>query len=113
MLGDAKLLRRATENVLRNAIRHAPEGTAVEIEVRPSPGAVIITVRDHGTGVPDGSEEAIFEPFVRVEPDRSRASGGLGLGLAITRRAIALHGGTAVAENAHPGLLVTIRLLAL
>ncbi|MFO0957139.1 MAG: ATP-binding protein [Isosphaeraceae bacterium] len=110
VLGDANLLRRAAENVLRNAIRHAPEGSAVDVALHRADGGVTIAVRDRGTGVPGGSEEAIFRPFFRVDPDRSRASGGVGLGLAITRRALAIHGGEVVAENAHPGLLVKIRL---
>jgi signal transduction histidine kinase len=108
--GDRELLRRAVENVLRNAIRYAPEGTMVEIDVRPEPGAATIAVRDFGVGVPDQALGAIFDPFFRVEGDRSRSSGGVGLGLAIARRAVALHGGTIAARNAHPGLCVTIGL---
>jgi nitrogen-specific signal transduction histidine kinase len=69
-----------------------------------------ISVRDHGPGVPDDLLGAIFEPFVRGEGDRSRASGGVGLGLAIARRAIGLHRGTIKAQNANPGLLVQIEL---
>ena len=69
-------------------------------------------MRDHGPGVPDDLLGAIFEPFVRVEGDRSRASGGVGLGLAIARRAVDLHRGRITAQNAHPGLLVRIELPA-
>jgi signal transduction histidine kinase len=69
-----------------------------------------ISVRDHGPGVPDDLLGAIFEPFVRVEGGRSRARGGVGLGLAIARRAIGLHRGTIKAQNANPGLLVQIEL---
>ena len=108
--GDRKLLHRAGENVLRNAIRHAPEGTAIDIELRRTNGTATIRVRDRGTGVPDDSLEQIFDPFFRIETDRSRSSGGVGLGLTITRRAVALHGGEAFATNAKPGLTVTIRL---
>ncbi len=70
----------------------------------------MITVRDRGTGVPEELLAAIFEPFFRVEGDRSRASGGVGLGLAIARRAVDLHRGRISAHNAFPGLLVTIEL---
>ncbi len=109
-LGDRELLRRAVENVLRNAIRHAPEGSAVEVELRLQADRATISVRDRGTGVPEGSLEAIFDPFYRVDDDRSRASGGVGLGLSIARRAVELHRGTIGARNAHPGLLVAIEL---
>ena len=81
--GERELLRRAVENVLRNAVRHGPEGTAVVVELRQSPGTVTVSIRDHGPGVPEDCLETIFEPFYRVGRDRSRASGGIGLGLSI------------------------------
>ena len=108
--GERELLRRAVENVLRNAIRYAPEGTAIEVDLRGDDGAATVVVRDHGVGVPDPALGSIFEPFFRVEGDRSRTSGGVGLGLAIARRAVALHGGRIAASNARPGLSVTIDL---
>jgi two-component system sensor histidine kinase CpxA len=108
--GERELLRRAIENVLRNAIRHAPEGTAVRIGLGLGPGAVTITVRDHGPGVPEGSLEDIFEPFYRLGEDRGRSNGGVGLGLSIARRAVLLHQGRLGARNAGPGLLVTMEL---
>jgi two-component system sensor histidine kinase CpxA len=108
--GERELLRRAIENVVRNAIRHAPEGTAVEIDLERRDGAASLVVRDHGPGVPPDRLEAIFEPFFRVEPDRSRTSGGVGLGLAIARRAVVLHRGRISARNAGPGLAVSIEL---
>lgn len=108
--GDRRLLHRAGENVLRNAIRHAPESTAVEVGLSRANGHATIAIRDHGPGVPDAALQSIFDPFFRVDTDRSRSSGGVGLGLAITRRAVSLHGGEVSASNAHPGLLVTITL---
>jgi two-component system sensor histidine kinase CpxA len=108
--GEPELLRRAIENVVRNAIRHAPEGTAVEIGLEHRGAAAAIVVRDRGPGVPDDSLGMIFEPFFRVEGHRSRASGGTGLGLAIARRAVDLHQGRITAQNADPGLLITIEL---
>ena len=109
-LGDPELLRRAVENVLRNAIRHAPEGTLVEVELASQPGLATIAIRDFGAGVPDEALGAIFEPFFRVDNDRSRSSGGVGLGLSIARRAIDLHFGRIEAQNARPGLRVVIEL---
>jgi signal transduction histidine kinase len=68
--------------------------------------AVEIRVRDHGPGVPESMLDEIWKPFYRVETDRSRALGGTGIGLAITHRAVTLHGGRAAARNAADGGLV-------
>ncbi|WP_422931871.1 sensor histidine kinase [Singulisphaera sp. PoT] len=108
--GDPELLRRAFENILRNAIRHAPVGTSVDVNLASDSNGALVLIRDHGPGVPSESLSAIFQPFFRVEGDRSRESGGVGLGLAIARRAIALHNGTITAHNAAPGLAVETRL---
>ncbi len=108
--GDRELLRRACENVLRNAIRHAPPGSAVEIELARHEGRAEVVVRDHGPGVPREALHEIFEPFFRVEGHRDRSSGGVGLGLAIARRAVDLHRGHITAFNANPGLSVVIEL---
>ena len=106
--GDEELIRRALENVIRNAIRYAPQGTAVDIELNKFADRAVVAVRDHGPGVPEDALSRIFDPFYRVDTDRNRASGGLGLGLAIARRAVQLHKGNLSAQNAHPGLLVTM-----
>jgi signal transduction histidine kinase len=108
--GDPELLRRAIENVVRNAIRYAPEGTTVDIDLRATEGLAQICVRDHGPGVPESALPRIFDAFYRVEEDRDRASGGVGLGLAIAKRAVELHQGKLYARNASPGLLVAIEL---
>jgi two-component system sensor histidine kinase CpxA len=113
--GNGELLRRAVENVVRNAVRYTREGMAVEIalcRVREE-GAVyaVITVRDHGPGVPEAALAKLFLPFYRVDDARDRQSGGTGIGLAITDRAVRLHNGTVNARNATGGgLLIEIRL---
>jgi len=115
--GVEELLRSAIENVVRNGLRYAPEGTAVEVALRRQNGAgdnfAVISVRDHGLGVPEESLEKIFRPFYRTEDARDRQSGGgTGLGLAITERAVRLHGGTIKAVNAPGGgLAVEMKLL--
>ena len=73
---------------------------------------MVTTVRDYGPGVPEDALPRLFDPFYRVESDRGRTSGGIGLGLSIARRAIELHKGNIRAKNVHPGLEVTMEFLA-
>lgn len=111
--GAPPLLRRAIENVLRNAIRHAPPGTSVDVTVTRTTDACEVVVRDYGPGVPEHELGNILEPFYRVEPHRDRSTGGVGLGLAIALHAVRLHDGSVTVTNANPGLSVAIRLPAL
>jgi two-component system, OmpR family, sensor histidine kinase CpxA len=108
LCADRELLRRAIENIVRNAIHHAPERTDIEIELGSSSSGAFISVRDSGSGVPDEHLEAIFRPFYRVDDSRAEATGGVGLGLAIAERAIRVHHGNVWAENGNPGLRVCI-----
>ena len=108
--GNPELLRRAVENIVRNAIRYSPEGAIVQISLKRSGPMYKIAVRDFGSGVPDESLAHIFDPFYRVEKDRGRTSGGVGLGLAIAKRAVELHHGIMRAFNQKPGLVVEIDL---
>ena len=108
--GERELLHRAVENIVRNAIRHTSQGTTVEIALELRGDMAVTSVGDHGPGVPEALLSDIFKPFFRVEDDRSRASGGVGLGLAIARRAVEVHQGKIAAHNARPGLVITISL---
>ncbi|HEX7333525.1 MAG TPA: ATP-binding protein [Pyrinomonadaceae bacterium] len=110
--GVEELLRSAVENVVRNAVRYTPEGTAVEVALRKQNGNAVIRVRDRGKGVPNEALEKIFRPFYRTEDARDRQSGGgTGLGLAITERAVHMHGGSVHATNAADGgLAIEMRL---
>lgn len=112
VFGNADLLRRAIENVVRNAIFYTSDGTKVEIGLFvTAPEVVCVEVKDHGPGVPDRALEHLFEPFYRVDEARARETGGTGIGLAICQRVIQLHGGTIRARNNTPhGLVVTIEL---
>jgi two-component system sensor histidine kinase CpxA len=107
--GNGELLRRAIENVLRNAIRFSPICTTVEVKARRDCEKIVIEIRDRGPGVSEADLERIFEPFFRVSFARERDSGGTGLGLAITERVMSLHSGRVTARN-HPagGLIVTL-----
>ncbi len=110
--GNRELLRRAVENVVRNALRYTAEGTAVMLSCqRDGQGDALLTVQDQGPGVPEQMLAAIFQPFYRVAEARDRQSGGTGIGLAITARTLALHGGTVTARNRpEGGLEVAMRL---
>lgn len=108
--GSRELLRRAVENVLRNAIRYSPDGSPIEIALSRVNGHACFTVRDLGPGVPEESLGRIFDPFFRVEEARNTNGGGSGLGLSIAKRATHAHHGAIVAENAKPGLRVRINL---
>jgi signal transduction histidine kinase len=111
---DPHSLRSACENVIRNAVRFTRPGTNVEVVLeidRSTPEPLgILSVRDHGPGVPEDSLEAIFQPFYRISGD-AQGTDGNGLGLAIASEAIRLHRGTISAVNLRPtGLEITIRL---
>ncbi|MBV5305828.1 MAG: HAMP domain-containing protein [Desulfobulbaceae bacterium] len=113
--GSRELMRRALENVVRNAVRYTQENSTVEITLIKTGSTegkqATIVIRDHGPGVPDAAFEHLFEPFYRVDNARDRQSGGTGLGLAIAEQAVRLHHGTITAANADQGgLIMTIRL---
>jgi len=108
--GNSELLRRAIENVLRNAIRYAPPESTVAVRLEREPSCARITVRDYGPGIPEMLTERIFDPFFRADASRGAQTGGLGLGLAIARRAVRVHHGNITAANASPGALLTITL---
>jgi two-component system OmpR family sensor kinase len=113
--GNAELMRRALENIIRNALRHSTAGQMVSVDLvcdRPE-GVFEVRVADMGPGVPAQALERMFEPFVRLEGNvpNTVPVGGFGLGLAIARRAIVAHGGVIRAENWAPrGLLIVIRV---
>lgn len=113
--GDAPLLHSAIENVVRNAVRYTREGSTVEIRLRKVEGAggseAVVQVSDCGDGVPPDALEKLFQPFYRLDDARGRQTGGVGLGLAITERAVRFHGGRVSATNrSEGGLMVEIRL---
>jgi two-component system sensor histidine kinase CpxA len=108
--GNEELLRRAVENVIRNAVRFSPEGGFVDVALRRINEECEVEIRDHGPGVPPEALEKIFLPFYRVETARERDPGGTGLGLSLARRAVLIHHGTIRAENVQPGLRIVMRI---
>ena len=118
VLGNAELLHSAIENVVRNAMRYTLEGTEVEVRLEQMDEAngpqALIRVSDQGPGVPEASLDKLFRPFYRLDDARERQTGGVGLGLAITERAVRLHGGAVRAANRPGGgLVVELRLPAI
>ncbi len=109
--GNAELLRRAIENIVRNALRFSTRGQTVDVDVDADETArgFILRIRDEGPGVPPESLQVMFDPFVRVH--EVGFGKGYGLGLAIARRTILAHGGSIEAENRpEGGLAVTVLL---
>jgi two-component system sensor histidine kinase CpxA len=111
---DPHALRSACENIIRNAVRFTPPGGDVQIVLEIDRSAAeplaLLSVWDHGPGVPEESLQAIFQPFYRINGDAD-ATRGNGLGLAIASEAIRLHGGTIRAQNLQPtGLEIIIQL---
>lgn len=104
---DPDRLRQVVQNLLHNAVRFSPAGGQVTLTVTGGPGgrdrSVVIEVEDDGPGIPTEDLSRIFEPFYRVDPSRSRASGGTGMGLAVVRLLVEVHGGSVRAENRPTG----------
>lgn len=101
VLANRKYFRRAIENLLTNALRHAR--TRVRIDVAADEGGVSVSVADDGAGVPADARERIFEPFASLDESRSKRLGGIGLGLAIVTRIMAWHGGRVTVGDADLG----------
>jgi two-component system sensor histidine kinase CpxA len=113
--GAREQLRRAIENVVRNAIRYTQPSTDVEITIRERRASAlstaVIQVRDHGPGVSSEHLEKIFLPFYRIPTINGEPAGGAGLGLAITDRIVRMYGGSVSAANAlDGGLIVNLEL---
>jgi two-component system sensor histidine kinase CpxA len=101
--GDPLWLRQAFDNVIRNAIRHTDAETEVSVSLSTSDRIATVVIRDHGPGVPGECLPHLFEPFYKVSSARGHHGGGFGLGLAIARHAISLHGGDITAINPPEG----------
>jgi len=110
VVGSGKLVSRAVENVVRNALRFSRRGETITIEMQTDAAGTTLCIRDEGPGVKDEQLDRLFEPFVQANPVDNQ---GYGLGLAIARRAVTAHGGSIKASNgASSGLAVTIWLPA-
>jgi two-component system sensor histidine kinase BaeS len=110
--GDERRLAQVLRNLVQNAVTHSPAGGEVEITVATGDGRrATVEVRDHGPGIPAEQLERIWERFWRADPSRSRATGGMGLGLPIARRLMEAMGGTITVESGvGTGATFTIRI---
>lgn len=108
---DGDLLGRVLENLIENAIRHAPRGSTVRVATTTTGDHVELRVVDAGPGVPPEMRQRIFERFVQVEVEEERADrAGRGLGLAFCKLVAQAHGGSVAVEDAHPGAAFVVRL---
>ena len=109
--GDSGMLHSAIENVVRNAIFYTGKDGHISVLLFSGERGATLIVRDNGPGVPQEALPLLFKPFYRVDDSRGTTTGGMGLGLAIVRNAVAAHGGTVTARNVSPhGLEVEIFL---
>ncbi|HMA38417.1 MAG TPA: ATP-binding protein [Chloroflexia bacterium] len=108
--GDARRLQQVFWNLLANAIKFTPAGGHVEVRLERMGAVVQISVSDSGEGIPAEFLPFIFDHFRQADGTSTRRHGGLGLGLAIVRHLVELHGGTVHAESAGPGWGATFRI---
>lgn len=107
---DSRLIARAIENVLRNAIKYSPPATQITLQLKVQDGNLALTIQDQGPGVPSDALQAVFEPFYRVSDSRNSQTGGTGLGLAIAAQALRQHQGQISASlPADGGLAVLLQ----
>jgi signal transduction histidine kinase len=102
--GDAVRLMQVFSNLLTNAVKFTPDGGRVDVNASDADGHVRVTVSDTGPGIPLDALPFIFEPFRQVDAIRDARAGGLGLGLAIAKQVVELHGGRIVAERGDHGI---------
>src|SRR5262249_20303167 len=105
VVADRDLLHRVLVNLIENAIRHAPEGSAVHVIAQASAGVTELRVLDRGAGVPDAVRAKVFDRFVTTGSTTNR-----GLGLAFCKVAVDAHGGTITIEDAAPGAVFCVRI---
>lgn len=107
---DPDKMARVFDNLLRNACHYSYPDTEVEIAAVVESGAAVLTFRNSGRTIPPEKLDRIFEQFFRLDESRASRTGGAGLGLAIARQIVELHGGTISAESADEHICFTVRL---
>ena len=112
ILADSDKLERVLDNLLRNAISYSTPDTAIRITLRKNGSEAVFTVTNHGRTIPKEKLDRMFEQFFRLDSARSTGTGGAGLGLAIAREIVELHGGSIRAESAEETITFTVTLPA-
>lgn len=110
LLCDPDKMERVFDNLIRNAVSYSYPQTEIFLSMRVENGTAEITVKNNGKTIPPEKLEKIFEQFYRIDSSRSSKTGGAGLGLAIAKEIVDLHGGTIVAESAQESIIFTVRL---
>lgn len=110
LICDPDKLERVFDNLIRNAVNYSYPGTAIALSMKPDDGFILITVSNHGRTIPPDKLDRIFEQFFRLDSSRSSATGGAGLGLAISKEIVELHGGTIAAASENESITFTVRL---
>lgn len=111
LLCDPDKLERVFDNLIRNAVNYSYTGTEITLSLRqPAEDSILITVSNHGKTIPADKLERIFEQFFRLDSSRSSATGGAGLGLAISKEIVELHGGTIAASSKNESITFTVKL---
>ena len=95
---DKQRFEQVLVNLVTNAIKFTWEGDTIEVRVQKTGGELVVEVEDHGPGITNEEQERIFQPYYRIEADRQRFS-GLGLGLALSKQLVELHGGRLWVES--------------
>jgi two-component system, OmpR family, sensor kinase len=107
---DSTLVRRAFDNVLENARKYSDAGHPIELRARSAEGEITVEVEDHGIGIDAEDLPRLFTPFFRTDRSRARGTGGVGLGLALTKRIVEAHHGTVTVEST-PGTRTLVRFV--
>jgi two-component system, OmpR family, sensor kinase len=107
--GERALLARVLDNLLDNAARYSEAPTPIEVSLGTESGGVALAVRDHGVGIAPEDQARLFTPFFRADRSRDRNTGGVGLGLALSKRIVEAHGGRITIES-RPGEGTTVRV---
>ncbi len=100
---DPTRLSQVVANLLNNAAKYTPAGGEIDVSVRRQANDGLITVADNGIGIPEGMQSQVFQMFTQIDDHQALAQGGLGIGLALVRQLVALHGGEVEAASAGPG----------
>lgn len=108
--GDPERLARVFNNLLKNSVAYSSKGTEITVNAEETPEHIVVTVSNHGKTIPDDKLETLFEKFYRLDESRTSNTGGTGVGLAIAKEIVLLHGGTISADSKNGLTTFTVKL---